>query len=466
MLVVVGGGLAVLQSSQDVGPSKLIYLAVAGVAFLGSCWAVWKLQRERRPMFDAGRPWLIVSVVLFGLIGLSLPVALAHGTPLSAWLRDAATYGLFAAAPVFALDAASSRRRGVLLTIIAVVGILGAVSFATNWITLRNIAVLPFSQLVLPTGSLPTILLTVSLGVAIVDRQRRWAWILLAGLALSAFLVSGTRSTLLTLVALPAVVIFAARPLFARSATASLGAGLIAAAIVLAVQASFVSAANQPPRGPGATPPASATPSVKPSPGGPSGTPGVQSPVASTPPAVETSPPAAPTDPPRPPPDPNANIVQRLQEFFASPERDGSIRERVAQYVVAWNLFMANPILGAGLGHPFAWTRLDGSVYSDFTADTPLVLPAKLGILGLAWVAGLALVWVGFVRRLRRTAGVTAIVLAMSVWAVLIIVYAWAGVAVEEKGFSFAVMLMLAVGFVELETAAPAADDGLPMSQS
>jgi hypothetical protein len=53
----------------------------------------------------------------------------------------------------------------------------------------------------------------------------------------------------------------------------------------------------------------------------------------------------------------------------------------------------------------------------------------------------------------------------MSVWAVLIVVYAWAGFAVEEKGFSFAVMLMLALGFVELEAASAATYERLPVGQ-
>ena len=35
---------------------------------------------------------------LYRLIAISLPVSIAHGTPISLWLRDAATYGLFAAA--------------------------------------------------------------------------------------------------------------------------------------------------------------------------------------------------------------------------------------------------------------------------------------------------------------------------------------------------------------------------------
>ena len=121
----------------------------------------------------------------------------------------------------------------------------------------------------------------------------------------------------------------------------------------------------------------------------------------------------------------------------------------MTQYGVAWDLFTSSPILGVGLGHPFPWTRLDGSSRVDFTADTPLVLPAKLGIVGVAWIAALAFVWLMFVRRLRR-AGLTIPVLVMTGWAAVIAALAWTGFSVEDKGFSFALMLILALGFTEL----------------
>ena len=76
-------------------------------------------------MFEAARPWLILSLLLLGLIALSLPVAIAHGTPITTWLRDAATYGLCAAAPVFALDAASSMRWRLVFSLTIVMGFLG-----------------------------------------------------------------------------------------------------------------------------------------------------------------------------------------------------------------------------------------------------------------------------------------------------------------------------------------------------
>ena len=409
LLVVVGGGLMVLQSSQGLELPKLAYLAMAGIAFVFSCREILDLRGTA--MFAAARSWLVVSLMLLALIAVSLPVAIASGTSLSSWLRDAATYGLFAAAPVFALDAAASMRRGQLLGLTIAIGALGALSFAINWITLRNLADLPFDKFVLPTGSLPGALFLVSLGAAIVDHPHRLAWIVLGGGALGSFIVGGSRSSLVILVALPLVVLYAGRPFVARSIAASVGIGIVAFALVVAIQAGFVGASQEIARPDGSS---------------------------------QTL---------RPAPNPDVTVISRTLDFVAAPGRDGSLQERLAQYRVAWDLFASSPLLGVGIGHPFVWTRLDGSVKNDFTADTPLVLPAKLGIAGVAWVIVLGLVWLQFVQRLRRTAGVTIPGLAMAGWAGIIVAGAWAAFAIEDKGFSFAIMLVLALAFIEVERA-------------
>jgi O-antigen ligase len=128
----------------------------------------------------------------------------------------------------------------------------------------------------------------------------------------------------------------------------------------------------------------------------------------------------------------------------------------VAQYEVAWDLFASSPLVGVGLGHPFVWIRVDGTTRSDITADTPLILPAKLGVLGIAWLALFIAVWIRFVQRLRRVAGVTIPGLAMTAWAAILGALAWGSFNPEDKGFSFALMLLLSLAFIEIErTASP-----------
>jgi hypothetical protein len=134
------------------------------------------------------------------------------------------------------------------------------------------------------------------------------------------------------------------------------------------------------------------------------------------------------------------------------------VQERIAQYEVAWSLYVSSPALGVGLGHPIVWTRVDGSVASDFTADTPLILLAKLGTAGLIWLVVLVVVWVRFVRMLHHVAGPTLPGLALAGWGAILVTLAWTGFTVEDKGFSFALMLLLALALHEIERSAESGD--------
>jgi hypothetical protein len=340
-------------------------------------------------------------------------------------------------------------RRDQLLAITVLVAGLGALSFAVVWIDARKLAYLPISQLVLPTASMPTALFLVALAASVVYRRRRIAWMVMGGLVLGVFLLTGARSALFFFVAIPTVVLLAGRPFLSRSIGASLGVAMVAAAFVVTIQLGFIGENAVVPGAldPGPTPVGASPPIAS----GPIGSGPIGSgPTGSSPPGG-SAPPPVPTPTPRPPLDPNNTLIQRIQVFLASPERDASLRERVAQYEAAWSLAASSPVVGVGLGHPIVWTRWDGSLNRDFAADTPLVLPAKLGILGLVWVTCLAIVWLRFVRRLRRTGGVTLVGLAMAGWAAILIALAWTGFNVEDKGFSFALMLLLALGFIEIE---------------
>jgi hypothetical protein len=291
-------------------------------------------------------------------------------------------------------------------------------------------------------------LFVVSLAAAILDRRRRGAWVIVGGLAFGAFLVTGTRSALFFLVAVPIVAVLAGRARARASGAATVGIAAVAFVFVLLVQTAFAAAGRElAPPVDVVTPPATASPA----PGGSS--------------APGSAPPATPRPTVRPPPNPDANLVERLRDFLTSPGRDGSIRERVTQYDVAWQLFGSSPLVGVGLGHAFEWTRIDGTVRRDFTADTPLVVPAKLGILGLSWLAAFVAAWVIFVRRHVRILGPTLAALALAGWGGILLALAWSGAAVEDKGFSFALMMLLALAFVEIEaTDRAAVPQGVPRS--
>ena len=88
------------------------------------------------------------------------------------------------------------------------------------------------------------VLLTVSLAAAILHR-RAIVWVVLGGVALSAFLVTGTRSNLLMFVTFPVLVVLAGRALALRSIAASVGVCLVAVVLALTIQAGFERAADE-----------------------------------------------------------------------------------------------------------------------------------------------------------------------------------------------------------------------------
>jgi O-antigen ligase len=429
LLIVVVGGIVVLQSSPNLDPWKLAYLALAGTATLFSCRSVW--VRRDSTLVVAGRPWIVTSVLLLTLVALSLPVALANGTPLSQWFRDAAAYGLLAVAPIVALDASDSGRSDLLLAITVVTGALAAGSLALFWIDVRNPAELAIQRLVLPTAGLSITLFLVTVAAAITGRPNRAAWILAGGLTLGSFLVTGTRSSLFLLISLPIMVIVAGRDVLVRSAVSIAGVSVVAVAFVVIFQGAFVGDESG-----SVPPPIDLVP--RESAGG-----------APLPTQLQTQ---LPT--PLPPLDPDATLVRRLERFLNAPLQDPSLRERISQYRVAWDLFLSSPIMGQGLGRTIEWTRVDGTVLRAFTADTPVVLLAKLGLLGMLWLVSYGVVWFRFVRRLRREAGLTIPGLALTGWAAVLVALAWTGFFVEDKGFSFAMMLLLSLGFIEIGRAA------------
>jgi hypothetical protein len=95
------------------------------------------------------------------------------------------------------------------------------------------------------------------------------------------------------------------------------------------------------------------------------------------------------------------------------------------------------------------WVDVSGEPRSAFTADTPLVMPAKFGTLGILVFLGFAgaygaTVWTALQQ--DRRSGVT---LTLVGFGVLAIVGLPLGFLVEDKGASLALILLLALAFTE-----------------
>ncbi|MFN8556282.1 MAG: hypothetical protein U0531_02665 [Dehalococcoidia bacterium] len=87
-LFLIFGGLATLQSSQALTPTKLAYLAGVGVALAAILCRYGRL--ERTPAAVAFRPVVLAFTLLFALVALSAVVAETRDTLFTNWLRDAA----------------------------------------------------------------------------------------------------------------------------------------------------------------------------------------------------------------------------------------------------------------------------------------------------------------------------------------------------------------------------------------
>src|SRR5688500_13508829 len=96
--LVVFGGMVALQSSASLDLTKRAYLASVVVCLVGALAAVW--ARRGTVQVRIAGPWWPTSAALAALLAISFLVARSDGTPITAWVRDVASYGLFATVPI------------------------------------------------------------------------------------------------------------------------------------------------------------------------------------------------------------------------------------------------------------------------------------------------------------------------------------------------------------------------------
>ena len=325
-------------------------------------------------------------------------------------MRDVAAYALFAGVPVFAVDGQASSSRKLLVGMLVVAGLLGGLSWAVEWLGRREILDLPISRLVFPSPQLPSVLYLFALATALTIQRRTALWTALAGWALGLFLLTGTRSSLLLLIPALAMVALAGRSRIRSSLKILISHGLVAVAVVVVFQIGLTL-----PSALGLEPP--------------SGEPGSTDPIAT------------------PVPNVLGDRLESLPALFDNPTSDASFKERVAQYRAAWKLLLTSPVVGVGPGHSIDWVDVSGEPRSGFTADTPLVMPAKFGSLGILVFLGFAgaygtIVSTALIRDRR-----SSVTLTLVGFGVLVIVNLPLGFLVEDKGSSLALILLLALAF-------------------
>jgi len=404
------GGMLALQSSPTLDATKIGYLAGTILCLLGASAAVWNARGSSAVRLTA--PWIAASIALTVVMAVSFFVARGNGTSTTEWVRGVAAYGLFAMVPVFALDAQASASRKLLVGMLVIAGLLGGVSWAVEWLNRRHILDLPFNRFVFPSAQLPSMLYLFAMATALTAGPRRAAWAVLAGAVLGLFLLTGTRASLVLLVGPLPMVILAGWDRVRSSVRTIVLHAVVGVAIVFAFQGAL------------------ALPSTL-GLGRPSEEPG------SSPPPVTTV------------PDVIGDRFGSLPAVLGNPASDASFQERFSQYQATWALFVSSPIVGVGPGHLIPWVNVSGLPRVGYTADTPLVMPAKFGLLGILVFMGAAVAFGSIVRsalRRNRRSPITLTLIGYGVWTVVGLPL---GFPIEDKGASLAIILLLALALVD-----------------
>jgi len=384
---VVLGGLFVLSSGVNhVTASKVAYfggVALAALAIL--CQPeLYRALRGRTPIRELAPLTLAIGVIIL----VSLPVAHAEHTQLSSWFRDAAAYGLLAAAPLFIWDAASpSSVFGRLApAVLYTAAALSGISLIVEWLARRHTIGTSIDNHVLPGEFLPAAaaFLLVVEGSAVGRRHAQWN---AAALAIPLLIVlGGTRSAVVLLV-LVVVAIFvhtASRRVLGYWGLGLLAAGVVAVSLLVAV--------------------------------GHSGHQGIE----------QTS-----------------RRITSIPHTIAHPNSDQSYRLRAGEYHVAWETFRSHPLLGVGLGHLFVWQYGYRGITTrtGYNLDTPAVYVAKFGVLGLIALAVAAIALVRFTRLAKETTGSPAAA-ALAWFLVFTLLELPFGFPLEAKDFTLALILL------------------------
>ena len=384
------GGLFILQGSSELDLLKLGYLLGIATGFGGALLNLrGALGTESYRLL---RPVLALSALFGLLVLLSVSVSFANGTPATAWLRDAASYLLFAAVPLFVLDARSVPRK-VLVAVFVIAGVLAVLSYSVEWLDRRGLADLPVTRIALPSAGLLSALYVFALSGAVVGSRGRWWWAALGALILALVWITASRadSVLLLLAALP-VGLFAAKqegtPVGpGLRITAICGAALLltlALTQVLTWTSDF---------------------------------------------DMEIL----------------ADRVGTMPAVSLNPGGDWSYVEREDQTRLAWRAFTSNPVLGLGPGHIFERASFAGYSKPSSHIDTALSFPAKFGVTGLVLLAALGLAYGSLLRSAARDSALSVSQIALVAYAVFVFLSMASEAPLEDKGFSFGLLFLLAL---------------------
>lgn len=380
------GGVLVLQSSAGLSLGKLAYLAGALFAL-----ALSSARLGHDPTYmPLVRPLLIASGLLAMVLVFSLPTAHTSGTPFSFWMRDIAPYALFACAPIFAFDLWLSHARRGVVVLLVILGLAAGASFSLEWLSRRGFVAGDLTAFALPSFFLVSALLAYAFSIVVSTKEARTrsAWLLLAVTVVFMLVLTGTRSLVLLFV-LPLAVVFLQTRNVSRTVLRVAALLTVGGALVVFL----VSGASSGLGGP-------------------------------------------------------TTALERLRSTAELPSgfrSDPSFQDRTAQTEAAWRAFISNPLTGVGPGYAFEFASPYPRGPERFAIDTPLVIPAKLGLMGLAALAVILGSYATYARRVMRIAPGATGPTALAAYLSLGLLWLMLGSPFEDKGFGLGLLLLLAL---------------------
>lgn len=388
------GGLVVLQSSQGLGSTKLIYMvgcAIAvGIAFVRT--SHFRSRHLSPILLRLAR----MSLAWISLVAISFAISMANGTAVSSWLRDAIPYLLIAAVPYLAMDLAANslgRPRSVSVEWLFIVyGAVAVIGFSANWLERRGYVDLGLLNLLFSTFAFPAALLSYATAKYASSRSQMGLWAGMAGAIFTLMVLTGTRTSLVLLAA-PIIVFFSRgkrlgfsipRFLLLISLGAFTGGTLFTLLTgVLDIDTDII-----------------------------------------------------------------ATRFYSLSEITGDGALGQSFGERAGQTAMMWDAFTDSPIFGVGPGHIYTWFTANGVAKSAFVLDSPLSILSKFGVLGLSvflymlgslWALQKYLHFLGPRAQVERD--------ALRAFLAIVILLSLLGSPIDDKGFSFAVAFLLALSF-------------------
>lgn len=389
---VVMGGIVAFQSSEGLSAPKAVYMAGVAAAAVGALLS-WRALSE--PLRRTLMPILVASGALVLVTFASIVPALANGATPNDWMRDASTYLLLALAPLFALDLATATPRNI-VRLLVVAGGVATITFSATWLRRRGLTELPLDEFALSSIMLAAAFFSFAVASAF-TQQRRHVWVFAVAVAATLVLITGTRSGLMLLIA-PLLIVLV--PGFTSPArVGQLAVGVVSVVGLIAV---LLVASGR----------------------------------------------LFPTEQQR--------VQERIETTTATvlsdPTYDASYRERQVTTTLAWETFAAAPLVGVGPGHRFVYTvpyATGGSRLRDpLILDTALVTAAKFGLIGSAplmlLVAGVMLFAWRLLRVTRSRTGLALVGYLGILAAALVLASPF-----DDKGFSFSLLMFLALGVSE-----------------